>query len=35
MKGKATPEEALINAVEKVRESNDAFSKELENALKA
>jgi DNA-directed RNA polymerase subunit L len=35
MKGKATPEEALIKAVEKVRETNDAFSKELDRVLKA
>ncbi len=34
MKGKAKPEEALINAVEKVREANDAFGKELERVLK-
>ena len=35
MKGKAKPEEALIRAVEKVREANDAFSKELDQVLKA
>lgn len=35
MKGTAKPEEALIRAVEKVRETNDAFSKELERVLKA
>jgi DNA-directed RNA polymerase subunit L len=35
MKGKAKPEEALIRAVEKVREANDAFSKELDRVLKA
>jgi DNA-directed RNA polymerase subunit L len=35
MKGKAKPEEALISAVEKVREANDAFSKELERVLKS
>ena len=34
MKGKASPEEALISAVEKVRESNDAFGKELDHVLK-
>ena len=35
MKGNAKPEDALIKAVEKVREANDAFGKELENVLKA
>jgi DNA-directed RNA polymerase subunit L len=35
MKGDAKPETALIKAVEKVREANDAFSKELNRALKA
>jgi DNA-directed RNA polymerase subunit L len=35
MKGDGKPEDALIKAVEKVREANDAFSKELERALKA
>jgi hypothetical protein len=35
MKGDDKPEDALIKAVEKVREANDAFSKELERALKA
>jgi DNA-directed RNA polymerase subunit L len=35
MKGKAKPEDALITAIEKVREANDAFSKELDHALKA
>jgi DNA-directed RNA polymerase subunit L len=34
MKGKAKPEDALIEAVSKVREANDAFGKELENVLK-
>jgi len=34
MKGKAAPEEALLRAVEKVREANDAFSKELNRVLK-
>ena len=34
MKGTAKPQDALIRAVEKVRESNDAFSKELTRALK-
>ena len=35
MKGTTKPETALIKAVEKVREANDAFSKELNRALKA
>ena len=35
MKGNAKPEDALIKAVEKVREENDAFSKELDHVLKA
>ena len=35
MKGTAKPRDALIRAVEKVRETNDAFSKELERVLKA
>jgi DNA-directed RNA polymerase subunit L len=35
MKGKAKPEDALIKAVEKVREANDDFGKELDNVLKA
>jgi len=35
MKGKAKPEDALIKAIEKVREANDAFSKELDLVLKA
>jgi DNA-directed RNA polymerase subunit L len=34
MKGDAKPEDALIRAAEKVRESNDAFGKELERVLK-
>jgi DNA-directed RNA polymerase subunit L len=34
MKGKAKPEDALLEAVTKVREANDAFGKELENVLK-
>ncbi len=33
-KGKAKPEDALVKAVEKVREANDAFSKELDRVLK-
>ncbi|MGA2385573.1 MAG: DNA-directed RNA polymerase subunit L [Candidatus Bathyarchaeia archaeon] len=35
MKGRAKPEDALVRAVEKVREANDAFSKELDCVLKA
>ena len=35
MKGAAKPEAALIRAVEKVREANDAFGKELDRVLKA
>ncbi len=35
MKGNNKPEEALIEATQKVRESNDAFSKELERVFKA
>lgn len=34
MKGKAKPEDALIEAVTKIRAANDAFGKELENVLK-
>ena len=34
MKGSAKPEVALRKAAEKARESNDAFGKELERALK-
>lgn len=33
-KGKAKPQEALLNAVEKMRETNKEFSKELQRALK-
>ena len=35
MKGKAKPEDALIKAIEKVREANDSFGKELDRVLKA
>ena len=35
MKGNKKPEDALIGAVEKIRQANDAFSKELDHALKA
>jgi len=34
MKGKAKAEDALIEAVSKIREANDAFGKELERVLK-
>ncbi|MDR1993030.1 MAG: DNA-directed RNA polymerase subunit L [Nitrososphaerota archaeon] len=34
MKDKTKPEDALINAVEKVREANDAFGRELDRVLK-
>ena len=35
MKGKAKPEDAILAAVAKVREANDAFGKELGRVLKA
>ena len=35
MKGNTKPEDALIKAIEKIREANDAFSKELNRVLKA
>ena len=35
MKGAAKPEDALVRAVEKVREANDAFGEELDRVLKA
>jgi len=35
MKGSAKPEDALIRAIEKVKEANDAFGKELNRVLKA
>ena len=35
MKGNTKPETALIKAVQKVRETNDAFGKELDRVLKA
>lgn len=35
MKGTPRPEDALIRAVEKVREANDAFGAELDRVLKA
>ena len=34
-KGTAKPEAALIKAIEKVREANDAFGEELNRVLKA
>ena len=34
-KGNAKPEDALVRAVEKVRDANDVFSKELNRVLKA
>jgi hypothetical protein len=34
MKGANKPEDALIEATQKVREANNAFSKELERVLK-
>jgi DNA-directed RNA polymerase subunit L len=35
MKGSNKPEDALIAAVEKVKETNNAFGKELERVMKA
>jgi DNA-directed RNA polymerase subunit L len=35
MKGRTKPEDALIDAVEKIKEVNEAFGKELTRALKA
>ena len=35
MNGNAKPEDALIRAVEKVRETNNSFSEELTRVLKA
>jgi DNA-directed RNA polymerase subunit L len=35
MKGANKPEDALIEAVEKIKESNSAFGKELERVMKA
>lgn len=34
MKGKSKPEDALLRAVGKVREANEAFGKELDRVLK-
>ncbi len=35
MKGSVKPEDALVKAIEKIRESNNAFSKELNRVIKA
>ena len=35
MKGNAKPEDALIKAIGKITEANEAFSKELDRVLKA
>lgn len=35
MKGKAKPEDAIIEAVEKVKEANEIFGKELDRVFKA
>jgi DNA-directed RNA polymerase subunit L len=35
MKGRTKPEDAIVDAVEKVKEANDAFGKELNRILKA
>jgi DNA-directed RNA polymerase subunit L len=35
MKGKVDPQDALVKAINKIRESNDSFSKELDRVLKA
>ena len=35
MKGNAKPEDALVKAVEKIRQANATFSKELDRVLKA
>ncbi len=35
MKGRTKPEDAIIDAVEKVKEANAAFGKELDRVLKA
>jgi len=35
MKGANKPEDALIDAVDKVKETNDTFGKELERVIKA
>jgi DNA-directed RNA polymerase subunit L len=35
MKGDAKPEDALLKAIEKIKQTNNTFSEELERALKA
>ena len=35
MKGSVKPEDALAKAIEKIKEANDAFSKELNRVIKA
>ena len=35
MKGSTKPEDALLKAIEKVREANEVFGKELERVMKA
>ncbi len=35
MKGSVKPEDALVKAIEKIKEANDAFSKELNRVFKA
>ena len=35
MKGSAKPEDAMMKALEKVKETNEAFGKELDRVLKA
>jgi DNA-directed RNA polymerase subunit L len=35
MKGKAKPEDALLDAVEKIKKSNEAFGKEIDSIQKA
>jgi DNA-directed RNA polymerase subunit L len=35
MKGKAKPEDAILEAIEKAKEANEAFGKELDRVFKA
>jgi DNA-directed RNA polymerase subunit L len=35
MKGRTKPEDALVKALQKIREANDVFSEELKRVLKA
>lgn len=35
MKGKAKPEDAILGAIEKAKDANEAFSKELDRVFKA